>query len=49
MLLAPETIPELVKTFVEFVAKGEIEVYNEFSLQHEVGIFLRGNYLPVSS
>lgn len=25
------------------VEDGEVEVYNEFSLQHELGIFLRAN------
>ena len=27
---------------MDLVANGKIEVYNEFSLQHELGIFLRG-------
>lgn len=44
MLVASGTIPELVKTFAELVAKGEIEVYNEFSLQHELGILLRQRF-----
>lgn len=26
---------------MELVAIGDVEVYNEFSLQHELGIFLR--------
>jgi len=30
-------------TFRDRISNGEIEVYNEFSLQHELGIFLR-NY-----
>jgi len=41
MLLGLETVPAIVKTFAESVAKGKIEVYNEFSLQHELGILLR--------
>jgi hypothetical protein len=28
---------------MEKIANGEVEVYNEFSLQHELGIFLREN------
>ena len=36
-------IIEAIKSFSQAVARGEIEVYNEFSLQHEIGIFLR-NY-----
>ncbi len=32
---------ELVEPFLREVARGEIEIYNEFSLQHELGIFLR--------
>ena len=31
--------------FVHTVACGDIEIYNEFSLQHELGIHLR-NYFP---
>ncbi len=34
-------LEQLIKKFMAFVATGEIEVYNEFSLQHEMGIFLR--------
>jgi hypothetical protein len=36
-------ITNLLKDFMEQINKGKIEVYNEFSLQHELGIFLRGN------
>ena len=36
-------IIKLLKKFMESVAAGGIEVYNEFSLQHELGIFLRAN------
>lgn len=32
---------DTIEQFVKFVASGEIEIYNEFSLQHEFGIFLR--------
>lgn len=35
----------LVSKFVEFAIANKIEIYNEFSLQHELGIFLR-NELP---
>jgi hypothetical protein len=34
----------LTPVFIDFfsrVAAGELEIYNEFSLQHEFGIFLR--------
>jgi hypothetical protein len=34
-------LSELIQPFIRQVAAGEIEVYNEFSLQHELGIFLR--------
>ena len=34
----------VVSNFVEKIAKGEIEIYNEFSLQHEMGIFLRSKF-----
>jgi len=34
--------PEIVR-FFEFVKKEKIELYNEFSFQHELGIFLRNN------
>jgi len=33
---------QLINRFLQQVGAGEIEVYNEFSLQHELGIFLRG-------
>lgn len=35
----------LVSRFVEFAVTNKMEIYNEFSLQHELGIFLR-NELP---
>lgn len=31
----------IINDFMDSVAAGEVEVYNEFSLQHELGIFLR--------
>ena len=34
-------IDKKVKDFAEKVGSGYIEIYNEFSLQHELGIFLR--------
>src|SRR5579863_9341110 len=30
-----------IESFVAGIATGQIEVYNEFSLQHELGLFLR--------
>lgn len=30
-----------LQNFFSNVAKGKVEIYNEFSLQHEIGIFLR--------
>lgn len=35
----------LISRFVEFSIENKTEIYNEFSLQHELGIFLR-NELP---
>lgn len=44
----PESeLAKLIKEFVESVSNNNIEIYNEFSLQHELGIFLRNN-LPAS-
>ncbi len=37
---------ELIATFAEKIKAGSVEIYNEFSLQHELGIFLRENYIP---
>ncbi len=31
----------LIKEFLENIVANQIEIYNEFSLQHELGIFLR--------
>ena len=36
---------DLIGPFVSSIATGAIEIYNEFSLQHELGFFLR-NLLP---
>jgi hypothetical protein len=41
-LSAMETIRKLAGSFIDSIASGQTEVYNEFSLQHELGIFLRG-------
>ncbi len=30
-----------IKEFAQAIGRGEINIYNEFSLQHELGIFLR--------
>lgn len=32
-------VEQLLNEFMELVAIGDVEVYNEFSLQHELGIF----------
>lgn len=34
-------ISVLISDFMNQIATGQLEVYNEFSLQHEMGIFLR--------
>ena len=36
-------IQKLLEDFMALVGAGEVEVYNEFSLQHELGVFLRSN------
>lgn len=36
-----QKLRDLVTPFVSAVASGKIEIYNEFSLQHELGIFFR--------
>ena len=36
-------IQKLLNDFMTLVGTGEIEIYNEFSMQHELGIFLRAN------
>ncbi|ALS98227.1 hypothetical protein [Lacimicrobium alkaliphilum] len=35
---------EDIQEFMGLVASGEVEIYNEFSLQHELGIFLRSKH-----
>jgi hypothetical protein len=35
-------IANLVDEFVATVKEGRTEIYNEFNLQHELGVFLRG-------
>lgn len=35
---------EIVRNFIQDVKCGQIEIYNEFSLQHEMGILLRSQY-----
>jgi hypothetical protein len=35
-------LTNLIDAFVESVGSGAVEVYNEMSLQHELGVFLRG-------
>lgn len=34
-------LKSIVLKFFEFADRQSIEIYNEFSLQHELGIFLR--------
>ena len=34
-------LEELIDSFTFLIKNGEIEIYNEFSLQHELGIYLR--------
>ena len=34
-------LPALIRAFIDAVATSETEIYNEFSLQHELGLFLR--------
>jgi hypothetical protein len=40
---AAQSLDSLIAPLIEAVHDGVVEVYNEFSLQHELGIFLRGN------
>ena len=37
-----ETLAQLIGPFAKSIASGRTEIYNEFSLQHELGVFLRG-------
>jgi hypothetical protein len=32
---------DLIAPFINSISSGQIEIYNEFSLQHELGFFLR--------
>lgn len=34
-------IKKILYDFIEKIENGQIEIYNEFSLQHELGVFLR--------
>lgn len=34
-------LKNIIENFMELVADNKVEIYNEFSLQHELGIFLR--------
>lgn len=38
-------ILQFLQAFIKEIQRGKVEVYNEFSLQHELGIYLR-NVLP---
>jgi|TARA_Y100000310_G_C20631860_1_gene789088 hypothetical protein len=38
-----ETFNNLIKQFIDQIRNGDIDLYNEFSLQHELGIHLREN------
>ena len=40
-LVCKMDIVSLLEEFVDLIRNEEVEVYNEFSLQHELGIFLR--------
>lgn len=33
-----------IEKFIDTIKTGKIEIYNEFSLQHELGIFLRSQF-----
>ena len=37
-------IKETIKNLVAGISRGQIEIYNEFSLQHEIGILLRSAF-----
>ncbi len=47
MYLKCHTIPidELLKQFMEEIKNESIEIYNECSLQHELGIFFKSSLL----
>ena len=39
-----ETLNELTTPFIELIADSPSDIYNEFSLQHEFGIYLRNRF-----
>jgi hypothetical protein len=41
---APMDVALLFSQFMQKVDARDVEIYNEFSLQHEFGLFLRSNY-----
>ena len=43
-MLAAKNMKQIVQNFASKVAEGRIEIYNEFSLQHEFGIHLRSKF-----
>lgn len=44
MTAVMEPLSKLISPFFDSIASGETEIYNEFSLQHELGIFLRAHF-----
>ena len=36
-----ERFEKMIEEFFEYLCENELEIYNEFSFQHELGIFLR--------
>jgi len=43
-LQSMETLNEIIAPFIKSVADNPSDIYNEFSLQHELGIFLRNRF-----
>lgn len=41
---APDSLIALITPLMRRIAAGDVEIYNEFSLQHELGIFLRASF-----
>ncbi len=39
-----EEFEKMIKEFFEYLCENEIEIYNEFSFQHELGIFFRDKF-----
>jgi hypothetical protein len=39
-------VTEFIEAFFGEVGEGRVEIYNEFSLQHELGIYLRKEMVP---